>query len=65
MANRFKKMGFKFNLRRYSMDVDFIVHADRSLLAFQGPKAVDVLQPLVGRCRYLQARSQTPFALGL
>ena len=29
------------------MDVDFIVHTDRSLLAFQGPKAVDVLQPLV------------------
>ena len=28
-------------------DVDFIVHGDRSLLAFQGPKAVDVLQPLV------------------
>ena len=28
------------------MDVEFIVHSDRSLLAFQGPKAVDVLQPL-------------------
>ena len=27
--------------------MDFIVHGDRSLLAFQGPKAVDVLQPLV------------------
>jgi len=27
-------------------DVDFVVHGDRSLLAFQGPKAVDVLQPL-------------------
>ena len=27
-------------------DADFIVHGDRSLLAFQGPKAVDVLQPL-------------------
>jgi len=27
-------------------DAEFIVHADRSLLAFQGPKAVDVLQPL-------------------
>ena len=27
-------------------DVEFIVHSDRSLLAFQGPKAVDVLQPL-------------------
>jgi aminomethyltransferase len=27
-------------------DVDFVVHSDRSLLAFQGPKAADVLQPL-------------------
>lgn len=27
-------------------DAEFIVHGDRSLLAFQGPKAVDVLQPL-------------------
>ena len=27
-------------------DCEFIVHGDRSLLAFQGPKAVDVLQPL-------------------
>jgi len=27
-------------------DVDFIIHADRSLLAFQGPMAKDVLQPL-------------------
>jgi aminomethyltransferase len=27
-------------------DVDFIVHHDRSLLAFQGPKAVDVLASL-------------------
>ena len=26
------------------MDVDFIVHSDRSLLAFQGPKAMEVLQ---------------------
>ena len=27
-------------------DVDFVVHSDRSLLAFQGPKAAEVLQPL-------------------
>ena len=27
-------------------DAEFVVHGDRSLLAFQGPKAVDVLQPL-------------------
>jgi len=28
------------------MDVDFVVHSDRSLLAFQGPKTMDVLQRL-------------------
>jgi aminomethyltransferase len=28
------------------MDVDFIVHSDRSLLAFQGPKTMEVLQRL-------------------
>eukprot|EP00892_Ulva_mutabilis_P007231 jgi/Ulvmu1/4880/UM020_0166.1 len=32
---------------KYSGDVTITVHDDRSLLALQGPKAVDVLQPLV------------------
>jgi len=29
-------------------DVDFIIHDDRSLLAFQGPRAAEVLQTLTG-----------------
>lgn len=34
-------------LSTYSGDVQITVHDDRSLLALQGPKAADVLQPLV------------------
>lgn len=32
---------------KYSGDVNITVHDDRSLLALQGPKAAEVLQPLV------------------
>lgn len=32
---------------KYTGDVNIIVHDDRSLLALQGPKAAEVLQPLV------------------